>query len=527
MSLIHRAVLFALFATHGAIAAAAGSTTLTSTSSLGIAGNDSSQGATVSTGGAAVLFESLASTLVPGDGNRSSDVFVKVAKKTQRVSINSLGFEAAGELPWDGTPNLADSWSAAISASGKYAVFVSEAANLDLETPTGLITKSDDPAYNESQDTKGVDDIFLRDISQKKTYRISGKMADCTANSKACKNAGAWNIKVETDKDSSNPAISADGRYIAYTTETFAESISNNLGNAVTDAATTDVFLHDTKTHRTELVSGLHDTTGTVTASATSGAHSDFGAVSADGRLVVFTSDAKNLVAGDAVTEADTDADVFAYDTQAKKMFRISGVVSAGVVTAEANGESFSNRFSVAGKSGRYFVAFHSKATNLETASGIVEAAADDNDIFVADLQVDKKTSAWTINEIRRVSGGSIDKITGRVATEANGASTSPAIAAAGTSYVVAYESDADNMLTPMYAWQEDSNDARDIYVYDGSKKTMERANVSTEGTESAKQANSPAISSDGKTIAFDTTDPYLVIYDQNLDISDVFARRR
>jgi len=529
MKTLSKTLLIALAATPAAFAAGTGTTLLISKSSLGLAGNDQSQTAAVSTGGRAVAFASEATNFVAGDGNLSQDIFLVAAKKTQRVSVNSLGFEATDDSTWNfNDGNQADSWAPMISAGGSSVVFASRATNLDLETPTGLITNVTDPNYNVSQDTNLVDDIYLRDIVKKKTYRISGKMNDCTDTPKTCTKPGAMNITNPTDGDSENPAISGDGRIVVYTTDTAADDIAHNT--QVADASNKkDVFLFDTKTHRTELVSGLHDgTSGDVTALASTG-DSDFGAVSPDGRLVVFTSRAStNLVPNDVNDTSGSpngDADVFAYDRLKHTMIRISGHVNAnnGSVDAEANGESFSNRFSVAGTKGRYFVAFQSKATNLDTVS---DAGADD-DIFVADIQTaDKKTNQLKIAEIRRVSG-KVDAATGLVTQEANARSRNPAIAATGIAYTVAFESDAYDMLTPLYAWQEDSNDDQDVYVYDSKAKQITRASLDLEGFEPLSDSSHPAISSDGRSVVFDTTDPYMVLVDANRTTRDIFLRRR
>jgi WD40 repeat protein len=77
----------------------------------------------ISANGQHVVFESLASNLVPGDTGTSLDVFVhdRQTGVTERVSVNSLGIEGNGE-----------SGGATISANGRYVSFQSEAGNLVL-----------------------------------------------------------------------------------------------------------------------------------------------------------------------------------------------------------------------------------------------------------------------------------------------------------------------------------------------------------------------------------------------------------
>lgn len=90
---------------------------------------------------------------------------------------------------------------------------------------------------------------------------------------------------------SSSSAISDDGRYVAF------DSYASNLVPDDTNAAH-DVFVHDRNTATTTRVSVASDGTqanlGTVWA-----------AINADGRYVVLTSDASNLVTGDSNSEMD------------------------------------------------------------------------------------------------------------------------------------------------------------------------------------------------------------------------------
>jgi Tol biopolymer transport system component len=86
------------------------------------------------------------------------------------------------------------------------------------------------------------------------------------------------------NRDSSNPVVSADGRYVAFTSNA-SNLVANDSNN------TEDVFVRDLVNGTTTLVS----TTGT-----SSGNRDSYNpVVSADGRYVAFTSYASNLATGD------------------------------------------------------------------------------------------------------------------------------------------------------------------------------------------------------------------------------------
>jgi Tol biopolymer transport system component len=94
---------------------------------------------------------------------------------------------------------------------------------------------------------------------------------------------------------SNPPAISGDGRFVAY------DSAATNLVAGDTNGGE-DVFVRDTTTNKTQRVS-----LSSSGAQATGG-DSDTPAISADGRFVAFLSGATNLVAGDTNMSTDTFA---------------------------------------------------------------------------------------------------------------------------------------------------------------------------------------------------------------------------
>ncbi|MFG1947475.1 TolB family protein [Nonomuraea sp. NPDC048826] len=271
--------------------------------------------------GAVLAFDSLATDLVPADTNDARDVFVRntAIPATVRASVSSGGVQGDN-----------DSETPSIDAHAHYVAYESRATNL---VPG---------------DTNGVSDVFVFDVWQGKTVRVSVTDAEGQA-----------------DARSGDPAINKDGgRYVA-----FFSTASNLVPGDVNGVG--DVFVRDLRLGTTTLVS--------VSDGSTRGTGESYHpAISEDGRWVAFTSDAANLVAGDT----NGVADVFLRDLRTGTTSRIS-VSGTG---QQADGSSALP--SIRGTS----VAFTSRATNL--------VAGDTNG--VQDVFVHHRTSGGTI----RVSVG-------------------------------------------------------------------------------------------------------------------------
>jgi Tol biopolymer transport system component len=282
-------------------------------------GNADSYFAAISTDGGFVAFASFASNLVSGDTN-SADMFVhnRVTRDTDRVSVDSSGNEANHV-----------SETVAVSGDGRYVAFGSWASNL---VPG---------------DTNGTWDVFVRDRETGVTERAS------------VSTAGG-----QSDGESYRPAISVDGRYVAF------ESMASNLVPGDTNG-TWDVFVRDRQALTTERVSV--DSAGNQGDGGSAGA-----SVSGYGRYVAFVSNASNLVDGDTNICGTPPftyncQDIFAHDRRGRVTARAS--VDSG--DGQANGISGNPSISADGR----YVAFESEATNLVMGdtNGV-------EDIFVHDL---------------------------------------------------------------------------------------------------------------------------------------------
>jgi Tol biopolymer transport system component len=176
---------------------------LISATSAGLLENGQSLYPYISADGMSVAFSSVATNLVPGDTNGVEDVFVRdwMAGVLERVSVATSGEQG----------NAASN-SAVVSGDGRFVAFESDATNL---IPGG------NPRTG----------IYVRDRLNQATECVSASTGGMLGS-----------------QNSSNPAITPDGRYVAFTPW---------AGNLVAgdNNNTTDTFLRDRQTGTTERVS--------------------------------------------------------------------------------------------------------------------------------------------------------------------------------------------------------------------------------------------------------------------------------
>jgi len=275
----------------------------------------------------------------------------------------------------------------------------------------------------------------------------------------------------EGDFISQFPAVAADGRFIAF------QSDASNLVPNDTNR-TTDIFVRDLVTAETVRVSvSSTGQEGNLPAMAP--------AISGDGRYVVFHSEASNLVSGDR----NNLFDIFLHDRDTNT----TQLISTETDGSATDGFSFNPLLS---HDGRYIV-YTSEATGL---------VADDNNGMADIFLYDQETAST-----RRVS---VDA----AGNEADNDSLSPAISAEGR--YIAFASRATNLVP------NDNNAVADIFVYDRQTATIERVSVSSSGAESNEAATNPAISGNGRYVAFNSAATNLVAEDNNTAI-DVFVHDR
>ncbi len=337
---------------------------------------------------------------------------------------------------------------------------------------------------------------------------------------------------------STQPSISADGRFIAFVSE--ASNLTPGDTNGVAD-----IFVHDRQTGQTTRVSVASDGTQ-------ANGPSEKPSISADGRFVAFESTASNLVPGTTsrcgfLFFRSPCAHIYVHDRQTGQTTRVS-VASDGTQATRASGEP---SISADGR----FVAFHSDASNL--------APGANGSIFIHDRQTGETTrvpmttdGAWTrstetsasisadgrfavfdssVAWNRNVCGARPRGLfcfdvfvhdrqrgeTRRISIASDGAevdgdSVEPSISANGRFVVIA--SKASNLAPG------DTNQSWDIFVHDLQTGRTTRVSVASDGTEGDNSSWWKApISADGRFVAFESGATNLVPGDTNRKV-DIFV---
>ncbi len=538
----------------------------------------------ISADGRFIAFESFADNLVPGDLNGSvcatkgSDVFVhdRLTGRTEIISVSTEGVQ--------GNACNSITEGPSISADGRFVVFCSYSTNLvsDItnwrdnvfirDRQTGITSQASEPSdgisvYSlcssasisadgrfvaflsradclVSDDTNGCSDVFVYD-------RITGKTERVSVSSDG----------IQSDGDSVSLSISANGRSIAFgsdadnlvpgDTNGFRDIFIHEMGIQVMDISLNKTAIHLNIGASETLIATVIpsdasnkdvtwsssndniasvDTNGKVTAvgdgictitvtsvdgnraanclvntyarvtqrvsTSSEGTQadgdSDTPSISADSRFVAFASDADNLVSGD--TNGFTD--IFIQDRQTGSVQRLS------ISTERAQANNFSRNPSTSAD-GR-FTAFESFADNL--VSGDSNSAGD---VFIFDKQTSK-------TQLVSLSSNGI---------QANSDSSGPSISADGR--FIAFLSSANNLVT------DDTNGYPDIFVHDMQTGLTERVSISSEGAQANESSMFfPAISANGRFVAFESMASNLVIGDLNGNPcpprgSDVFVHDR
>jgi Tol biopolymer transport system component len=225
----------------------------------------------ISADGRYVVFASV----VSDHGDRTvTDILLRdrVENTTRRITTARGGGLSSG---WSSEPML--------NAHATAVVFASAAMNLvaDLDV-------------NEAEP-----DIYRFDISSGAIDRIS-------VDSQGVQHRGS----------SMMPSVSGDGRYVAFTSTAVLVPPPNGAEPKRTEGRHPLVYLRDTRTGRTTIVGGAEPPNGGTTMPA----------ISADGHTVVFASRATNLVARDR----NKSSDIFVYDVDSGGVALVSRAASGG-----------------------------------------------------------------------------------------------------------------------------------------------------------------------------------------------------
>jgi Tol biopolymer transport system component len=256
-------------------------TRLLSTNANGEPTNGTSGNPAISADGTVVVFESTATDLIATHEIAHPSVGIYLIRlasgERARLDLSSAGGVRAGQ-----------SMSPAISADGRFVAFVSKSDLTCRDTPA---------CVTEPSDTNGLADIYLRDTATNLTRRITRGQAGGDLNG-----------------PSYDPAISSDGRHVAFVSE------ATNLTQDSTSRAA-PIYVHDLATGITELVSR---TPGGRPANGPSLRP----ALSHDGATVAFQSLASNLECEGKCQGGQPDInlvwDVFVYDRLARRTARVS-----------------------------------------------------------------------------------------------------------------------------------------------------------------------------------------------------------
>ena len=327
-----------------------------------------------------------------------------------------------------------------ISRDGRYVVFLSKENNLvsgqvDLNSGEG--------------EGQGANDVFLCDRVARALVLVSHDAASLTTGG---------------NQESAGQVISADGRWVAFTSK------ATNLVNGLPDGPGQNrLFLYDRVSAAVTLVSSSE-------LLASGHGSSDFGvttaAISADGRFIAFASTAPDLVPGQQ--DDNQGADVFLYD----RTTRQTALVSHAGTPVATLADSVSPYLSLSAD-GR-FVAFN----RLGPAAGAGGFPGDgDGDI----LLYDRLSAA-----VSRVAYGGMPTIS------ADGGSI---VFLSSGQQVVPGQVDADGAGVDVFLYSRATQ--RTVLVSHAAGRTLTTGNGTSDPVTAEGSFLAPLVSADGRTVVF------------------------
>jgi Tol biopolymer transport system component len=394
-----------------------------------------------------VVFVSDASDLVAStnDFTGNADVFFwdRTSGKTSLIT------RAAGT-----SAQAADSSSAVpgVSADGRFVTFSSSASN--------LVSGAHLTGYN----------VFLHDRATGKTVLVSHASSSLSA---------------PADSVSEGALVSSGGTWVLFS------SFATNLVPGQKDKPTTsDLFLYERATGKITLVSHAKSSR-TTAGDAGSGGYLSGYLMTPDGAWIAFTSDARNLVAGQPETDGFDTSDVFLYERATGTVTLASRTVSA---TSPAGGICRLQGLSADGRK----VAFSSWSDTLAASGTDVNEA---RDVFLFDRATGK------VSLVSAVAG-----------TAGNAASPASVLSADGR--WVGYSSEASDLAVG----RRDTNGAADVFLYEAA--TAQTRPVTLHGPRSPSIAppaggSGAGVSADGRFVVFTSAATNLVPGESDINGKD------
>jgi hypothetical protein len=290
--------------------------------------------ARISGDGRYVAFTTQATDLVAGQSNSgpSKNVFVydTLKRTTTLVSHDFSSSKAGGN---GDSETIYTNGFGSTNAVGRFLIFHSAA--------TDLVPAQNGPAHQ---------NLFVYDLALGRTVLVSHNLASTTT--------GA------NDDTVGGADISADGRYIAYT------SIASDLVAGQVNDKPSNVFLYDSLTGTNVLVSGVavpNPAGGPTVSPAEGGGDCSGPLINSDGSVVVYTSISPSLVVGQTTSNpASLLFNLFRYNRVQDTTSLVSQV--DGSPTTTGNDNSTIAALSADGNT----VAFISAATNLVPGQGSI-----------------------------------------------------------------------------------------------------------------------------------------------------------
>ena len=457
-----------------------GTTTLISATAGGSPGNGKSQEGAMTPDGRYIAFSSLASNLVAGDTNGISDIFV-FDTQLQTMTLASPGalpVSATNTTPL--TAGASSDWPV-LSSDGRYVAFYS--------TATNLVTGG--PIYGE---------VYVRDLVSNVTIWVSSNAHTV--------------VKLPASPVSANLAMSTNGQIIAY-----QSSVGSTNGI---------VFQYNVATGLTETIM----TNGPViNGGETWSRNLD---ISADGRFVAFTT--TNTVRGSAVE---------LWDSSSNTLTLVSGTNT-----------SADSEFPRLDATGRYVLFLDNDATLTPNSDGFYHGYLRDtlgNTVQLIDVGTTGTAPISEITDPPFLSGtGNLaafacfdgansissnksdafarDLVAGATQCVSTPTPLLPAVTGYGISGITSFASSSNGQYVAFYSdaaglTPNATNAARNIFVHNFSTGANVLENVGADGVTPGNLSSfDPAISADGRYVAFSSVATNLVANDTN-GLEDVFLR--